>query len=176
MTATTPEEYGFIGLGQMGGPMAANIAAKGFPLTVYDRAGTQGLAPDDTKLAADAAGVARAADTVFLSVPDERASHAVLDELIAVTDRRCGVVIDLSTIGPAAAREAAKRCADAGLVYIDAPVSGGRAGAIAATIAVMLAGPSDVVAAHDAVLRSFAKNPFHVGKEPGQGQALKILN
>ena len=65
-----PEQFGFIGLGQMGGPMAGNIAANGFPLTVYDKAGTQGLAPESTQLGADAADVARIADTVFLSVPD----------------------------------------------------------------------------------------------------------
>ena len=65
-----PEQFGFIGLGQMGGPMAGNIAAKGFPRTVYDKAGTQGLAPEGAQLGANAADVARAADTVFLSVPD----------------------------------------------------------------------------------------------------------
>ena len=50
-----PEQFGFIGLGQMGGPMAGNIAAKGFALTVYDKAGTQGLAPEGAALGADAA-------------------------------------------------------------------------------------------------------------------------
>jgi len=172
----TPEQFGFIGLGQMGGPMAGNIAAKAFPLTVYDKAGTQGLAPDGAALAADTADVARAADTVFLSVPDGAISLSVIDEIIACTDRRAGVVIDLSTIGPAAAREADARCKAAGLIYIDAPVSGGQAGARAGTITVMLAGPKDVVEAHQDVLHGFAKNPFHVGETPGQGQAVKILN
>jgi 3-hydroxyisobutyrate dehydrogenase-like beta-hydroxyacid dehydrogenase len=172
----TPQEYGFIGLGQMGGPMAANIATKGFPLTVFDKAGTQGLAPEGATPAPDAAAVARAADTVFLSLPDGRISCAVVAEIAAVKGRRAGVVIDLSTVGPEAARAAAETCAAAGIVYIDAPVSGGQAGARAGTITVMLAGPGDVVAAHDDVLRAFAKNPFHVGHEPGQGQALKILN
>jgi len=172
----SPEKYGFIGLGQMGGPMAGNIAAKGFALTVYDKAGTQGLAPEGAELAADVAGVARAADTVFLSVPDGKVSLAVIDEIVAAADRRAGVVIDLSTIGPEAAREAARRCEAAGLVYIDAPVSGGQAGAKAGTITVMLTGPKEVVDAHHEVLMGFAKNPFHVGEEPGQGQAVKILN
>lgn len=172
----TPKDFGFIGLGQMGGPMAANIAAKGFPLTVFDKAGTQGLAPDGATPAADTAAVARAADTVFLSLPDGNISCAVVAEIAAAPDRRAGVVIDLSTIGPEAARRAAAACAAAGIVYIDAPVSGGQAGARAGTITVMLAGPGDVIAAHNDVLLAFAKNPFHVGAEPGQGQALKILN
>ena len=171
-----PEQFGFIGLGQMGGPMSTNIVNAGFPLTVYDKAGTQGLAPEGAQLGASVADVARASDTMFLSVPDGAISLSVIDEVIATSDRRTGVIIDLSTIGPEAAREAAKRCADAGFVYIDSPVSGGQAGARAATIAVMLAGPKDVVDAHMEVLKGFAKNPFHVGELPGQGQAVKILN
>jgi 3-hydroxyisobutyrate dehydrogenase len=176
MSAAKPEKIGFIGLGQMGGPMATNIAKGGFDLSVYDKAGTQERAPEDTQIIGDTAALARATDTIFVSVPDGKASLAVVDEIVAATDRRVKVVIDLSTIGPAAAREAAKRCKAAGIVYMDAPVSGGRGGAIAGTIAVMLAGPKAIKEAHDDVLKSFAKNPFHVGEEAGQGQALKILN
>lgn len=172
----TPEKYGFIGLGQMGGPMATNIINAGFSLTVYDKAGTQGLAPEGSELGASVADVAKATDTIFLSVPDGPISLSIIDEVIAASNRRAGVIIDLSTIGPEAAREAAKRCSDAGFVYIDSPVSGGQAGARAATIAVMLAGPKDVVEAHMDVLKGFAKNPFHVGELAGQGQAVKILN
>ena len=171
-----PEQFGFIGLGQMGGPMAGNIAANGFPLTVYDKAGTQGLAPEGAELGADAAYVARIADTVFLSVPDGEVSLIVVNEIIASVDRRASVIIDLSTIGPAAAREANARCKAAGITYIDAPVSGGQAGARAGTITIMLAGPKAVVDVHRDVLSGFTKNLFHVGEEPGQGQAVKILN
>jgi 3-hydroxyisobutyrate dehydrogenase len=176
MSAAKPEKIGFIGLGQMGGPMATNIAKGGFDLSVYDKAGTQERAPEGARIIGDTAALARATDTIFVSVPDGKASLAVVDEIVAASDRRVKVVIDLSTIGPAAAREAAKRCKAAGIVYMDAPVSGGRGGAIAGTIAVMLAGPKAVKEAHDDVLKSFAKNPFHVGEEAGQGQALKILN
>ncbi|MBB52836.1 MAG: NADPH nitroreductase [Magnetovibrio sp.] len=171
-----PEQFGFIGLGQMGGPMAGNIAANGFPLTVYDKAGTQGLAPESTQLGADAADVARIADTVFFSVPDGEVSLIVVNEIIASVDRRTSVIIDLSTIGPAAAREANARCKAAGITYIDAPVSGGQAGARAGTITIMLAGPKAEVDLHQDVLSGFTKNVFHVGEEPGQGQAVKILN
>ena len=171
-----PEQFGFIGLGQMGGPMAGNIAANGFPLTVYDKAGTQGLAPESTQLGADAADVARIADTVFFSVPDGEVSLIVVNEIIASVDRRTSVIIDLSTIGPAAAREANARCKAAGITYIDAPVSGGQAGARAGTITIMLAGPKAEVDLHQDVLSGFTKNLFHVGEEPGQGQAVKILN
>jgi len=160
----------------MGAPMAGNIAKGGFDLSVYDKAGTQKRAPEGTQIIGDTVALAAATDTIFMSVPDGKASLAVIDEIIAAPDKRVKVIIDLSTIGPAAAREAAKRCNAAGIVYMDAPVSGGQGGAKAGTIAVMLAGPKAVKDAHDDVLYSFAKNPFHVGEEPGQGQALKILN
>ncbi len=169
-------QFGFIGLGQMGGPMAGNISGKGFPLIVYDKAGTQALAPKGAVLAEDAVEVARTTDTIFFSVPDGQVSLNLIDEIIGSTERRTSVIIDLSTIGPVAAREAHERCIAEGITYIDAPVSGGQAGARAGTITVMLAGPKAMVEAHNDILHAFAKNPFHVGDEPGQGQALKILN
>ena len=172
----TMKKFGFIGLGQMGGPMAKNISAKGFPLTVYDKAGTEHLAPKGANLAASTAEVARVADTIFLSVPDGSVSLNLVDEIVACSDRCAKVVIDLSTIGPVAAREANEKCLSSEIIYIDAPVSGGQAGARAGTITVMLAGPKHEVEAHESVLRAFSKNPFHVGEQPGQGQALKILN
>ena len=171
-----PSKLGFIGLGQMGGPMAANIAKGGFDLTVYDMAGTAERAPDGTTHAANTAALAASVDTIFMSVPDGKASLSVVEELIASSGRRVKAVFDLSTIGPGAAQDCDARCRAAGITYIDAPVSGGKAGARAATIAVMCAGDKAVKDAHDEVLQSFAKNPFHVGDTPGQGQALKILN
>ena len=75
-----PEQFGFIGLGQMGGPMSTNIVNAGFPLTVYDKAGTQGLAPEGAQLGASVADVARASDTMFLSVPDGAISLSVIDD------------------------------------------------------------------------------------------------
>ena len=171
-----PKKLGFIGLGQMGGPMAGNIAKNGFDLSVYDKAGTQERAPDHAKIIGDTASLARGCDSIFLSVPDGKASLSVINEIININDRRVKVVIDLSTIGPVAAREASKRCKEVGITYMDAPVSGGQAGAKAGTISIMIAGDKATKVAHDEILYAFAKNPFHVGDEPGQGQTLKILN
>lgn len=170
------KRYGFLGLGQMGGPMAANIAKNGFDLIAYDKAGTEGRLPPGAAAAESVADVARAADTVFLSLPDGKVSAVVAHEIGRAKDRRASVVVDLSTTGPDAAREAAGILKPAGVEYIDCPVSGGRAGAIAATISLMWAGSRATFDAHLPVLKSFAKNPFHVGDEPGQGQVLKILN
>lgn len=172
----TTKRYGFLGLGQMGGPMAANIAKGGFDLVAYDKAGTEGRLPPGAAAAESVAGVTRAADTVFLSLPDGKISTAVAHEIGRTENRRATVVVDLSTTGPDAAREAAAILKPAGVEYIDCPVSGGRGGAIAASISVMWAGSKAAFDAHLPVLKSFAKNPFYVGDEPGQGQVLKILN
>lgn len=167
---------GFVGLGQMGGPMAANIAAGGADIIVYDKAGTAERAPEGAKLANSFESVLDSADTVFLSVPDGPVSLALAKEIAAASDRRATVIVDLSTIGPEAAREANDILSAAGVTYIDAPVSGGQAGAKAGTITVMWGGPKSVMDEHEGVLKSFSKNVFHCGDDPGQGQAVKVLN
>ncbi len=168
--------YGFIGLGKMGGPMAANLAKAGFSLVVFDKAGTGKRAPAGATAVQTAGAIARAADCIFLSVPDGAAVAAVLGDIVAEAARRCREIVDLSTVGIAAARQAAARAAAAGIAYHDAPVSGGRAGAIAGTIAIMFAGPAERLAIHRPALAAMARNIFHVGNTPGQGQALKLLN
>ncbi|MBT7943639.1 MAG: NAD(P)-dependent oxidoreductase, partial [Alphaproteobacteria bacterium] len=111
-----------------------------------------------------------------LSLPDGLVSLTVARELAAMQKCSTSVVIDLSTIGLEAAREAGQILGDAGITYIDAPVSGGQAGAKAGTITVMWGGPSGVLERHRDVMMSFCKNLFHVGDEAGQGQAAKLLN
>lgn len=167
---------GFVGLGQMGGPMAANIAAGGAEIIVYDKAGTAERAPEGAKLANSFESVLDSADTVFLSVPDGPVSLALAKEIAEAKDRRATVIVDLSTIGPEAAREANEILSAAGVTYVDAPVSGGQAGAKAGTITVMWGGPKTVMDEHEAVLKTFSKNVFHCGEDPGQGQAVKVLN
>ena len=168
--------YGFLGLGNMGAPMAANIAAAGFDVVGYDAAGTKDRKPEGVRGADSVAEVVRLADTVLLSVPDGRVSLAIADQIVDIADRRATVVIDLSTIGPVAAQEAALRLSEVEVTYADGPVSGGVAGARARTIALMFGGPTDVFEAHRDVLASFAGNVFHVGEQAGQGQAMKLLN
>ncbi len=176
----TGRRFGFAGLGQMGGPMAANIAAHlsptDTPLSVYDTAGTAARAPEAAHALDSLDQLAANSDTVFLSLPDGPVSVAVAGELAAMKDPAVSVVIDLSTIGLEAAKEAAQTLAGAGITYIDAPVSGGQTGAKAGTITVMWAGPADVLESHRDVMMSIANNLFHVGDEAGQGQAVKLLN
>jgi 3-hydroxyisobutyrate dehydrogenase-like beta-hydroxyacid dehydrogenase len=168
--------FGFAGLGQMGGPMAANIVAAGFDLSVFDKAGTAERAPDGAKPLESLDALAAVVDTLFLSLPDGPVTLAVARDLAALQDRAVSVVIDLSTIGLEAAKEAGQILADAGIQYIDAPVSGGQSGAIAGTITVMWGGPAKVLEIHRDVIMAIAKNLFHVGDQAGHGQTVKLLN
>ncbi len=167
---------GFVGLGKMGGPMAANVAAASPGLVCFDVAGTEARIPPGATAAASISDVARRCATVLVSVPDGAATLAVASQMAATEAKVVETVIDLSTIGPRAAAEAAALLGDAGIAYCDGPVSGGAAGARAATISLMFAGPADVLEAHRALLESFTGNVFRVGERAGQGQAMKLAN
>lgn len=174
--AGAADTIGVIGLGQMGGRMARRLAAAGRALAVHDAAGTAERAPDGAAACESAAEVAARAELVLLSLPDGAASRAVAAEIAATPDRAARRVADHSTIGPAAAAEAAQTLAAAGIAYLDAPVSGGTRGAAEGTLAVMAAGGAALFADLAPILRILAAKLFHVGAEPGQGQAVKLLN
>ena len=167
---------GFIGLGSMGLPMASNVAAAGFDLVCFDAAGTTERLPPGASAAASVADVCERCETTLVSVPDGAATTAVLDELQRAANRTVTTVIDLSTVGPVAARASAARLQPMGITYCDGPVSGGVAGARAGTISLMFAGPSAVFEAHRPILDAMSGNVFHVGESAGQGQAMKLLN
>lgn len=173
---TTAQRYGFVGLGNMGGPMAANLSRAEAEVVVFDAAGTAERAPAGAHAAASLADLAARAETVFLSLPDGPVVLDVLAQVGAAPDRVVSTVVDLSTVGIELAQRAFAEACAMGLVYIDAPVSGGRSGAVEATITVMWAGPADVLETLRPALEVMAKHVFHVGTEAGQGQALKLLN
>jgi 3-hydroxyisobutyrate dehydrogenase-like beta-hydroxyacid dehydrogenase len=172
----TPAVAGFVGLGNMGRPMAANIAAAGFDLVCFDAAGTAERLPPGARAGASVADLAAQADTVLLSVPDGAVVRSIVSELVATADRRVTTVIDLSTVGPEVAARAAATLAPHGITYVDGPVSGGATGARNRTISLMFAGADEVLDAHRRLLDSFAGKVFHVGTRAGQGQAMKLLN
>ena len=156
--------------------MAANLARGGFQLIVYDKAGTENLAPSGVEVGAGIEDVARAAEVVFVSVPDAAASLDVARSLVSVEDRHTRTFINLSTVGVEATGSIVKTLADFGVDYVDAPVSGGKAGAIRGTVTVMWSGSAEQMALIRPVLDSFAGSVFFVGPTPGQGQAMKLLN
>ena len=167
---------GFIGLGNMGSHMAANLAKAGYALVVYDAAGTAQRAPRDALAAANVSELATRAATVLLSLPDGAVSASVCQEIAEAKGRITQCVVDTSTIGVAAARNIEQALAGAGIEFIDAPVSGGTAGAAAGTISTMFAGSAESYERLLPLLRAMSKNPFHVGTQAGQGQAMKLAN
>jgi len=175
---TTPDtpRYGFVGLGDMGAPMATHIVRSGVTLHGFDIAVRPSAQVPGIVDCASLEALVRTCDVVFVSVPDGRASRKVITDIARVTRRKTSVVIDLSTIGPENSATCARIAADAGIRFVDAPVSGGRIGAINATITLIWAGDNDILAAHRTVLGAFTGNIFHVGTRPGQGQAVKLLN
>lgn len=168
--------FGFIGLGNMGAPMCANLVAAGHTMRVFDAAGTAERVPDGALAADSIADLAATTDTIFLSLPDGRISGLVCDEILAKAGRRVSRIVDFSTTGPKAAGAMGAKLDAAGIAFVDAPVSGGRAGAIAGSLTVIASGPksdmADLASAFDAV----GGNVFHVGEVPGQAQAVKLLN
>ncbi|XVQ14815.1 NAD(P)-dependent oxidoreductase [Spirillospora sp. CA-255316] len=166
---------GFVGLGNMGGALAANLVGAGFEVVAYDAAGPQ-RTPEGAVSAAGVAQVAAKADVVVLSLPDGAASEQVAGEIVAAAGRRVAQVVDTSTIGPRAAQDVAGTLSRGGIGYVDAPVSGGPAGARARTLMVMYAGSDAACEGAEPVLAGLSDRRRRVGDRPGAAQALKLAN
>lgn len=169
------EQFGFIGLGNMGQPMARHVAAAGHRLIVHDIAGTADRAPKGAEVAQSNGELARRCSVIALSLPSVDANRAVVEE-IATTASKGSVVVDTCTIGPDAAAENARILAAAGIDYVDAPVSGLKLRAEEGTLASMVAGSEDAVARARPLIESYSRAVFVVGSEPGQGNRMKVVN
>jgi 3-hydroxyisobutyrate dehydrogenase-like beta-hydroxyacid dehydrogenase len=169
------EQVGFIGLGNMGSALAANLLDQGHRVVAHDVAGPE-RAPEGVTHLPSVAEVARQAKIVVLSLPDGTASMEVALGILAAAPRRTTHVIDTSTIGPSAAQSIAQLLAGQGIGYVDAPVSGGVAGARARTLAVMYAADDQACAKVDAVLAGLSDRRHRVGDRPGLAQAMKLAN
>ena len=170
------EGIGFVGLGNMGRPMATNLVKSGRNVLVHDAAGTQARAPRGARLAASNAALAAAVEVVHLCVPDGRASESIAREVATAPDRRTRLIVDHSTIGTTAAVRVHALLAGHGVEYVDAPVSGGVSGAVNATLAIMYSGSETTFETLRPTFEVMAGNVFRVGGRPGQGQAMKVLN
>jgi 3-hydroxyisobutyrate dehydrogenase-like beta-hydroxyacid dehydrogenase len=166
---------GFVGLGNMGSALAANLVQSGHTVVAHDAAGAERNVEGAT-FVADVAEVARRAPVVVLSLPDGSVSELVATEILAATDRVCTHVVDTSTVGVGAAESIAALLAGEGVAYIDAPVSGGAAGARARTLAVIYAAPDDACAEVEPVLAGLSDRRYRVGARPGVAQAVKLAN
>jgi 3-hydroxyisobutyrate dehydrogenase len=168
---------GFIGLGLMGRPMAANLLKAGFPVTVWNRTASrvQPLVAQGAKAAATPREAAAAADVLITIVSDPPALEQVLEgEHGALTGLCSGrVLIDSSTVSPALARRVAAACAERGVEFLDAPVTGGTWGAEKGELVFMVGGPAQTLARVEPVLAVLGKRWFHVGPH-GAGQTVKL--
>lgn len=175
---TLGEILGFVGLGNMGGPMAGRLMDAGLGLVVCDvRDGAVDPFVDcGARAASSPAEVASLANTVLLSLPTPE-----IVEQVALGENGLGEggaarrVVDFSTIGREMAASLADRLAEKGMRWIDAPVSGGVGGARAGTLAVMVAGPRDDYDDLLDILKVIGR-PFYIGEQPGLGQAMKLAN
>lgn len=172
----TNAHFGFVGLGNMGGPMAGRLADAGHQVLCFDVAGTVEKVPGNAHCATSVAHLAAECETVFSSLPDGPAVQSVLREITAETERKVGLYVDLSTIGIDWAQRNAAEAQSGDIEYIDAPVSGGVSGARAGTISIMCAGAADTVESLRPILLCIGGNVFHIGAHPGQSQAMKVLN
>lgn len=170
---------GFIGLGAMGGAIARRLAQAGVMLHVHD--------PDAGRMAALQAlgacvhdsprSVADAAEIVYACLPGAAVSRQVAcDETGVIQGKAMRIYVETSTIGRQPMRDIAAALAARGKTLVDAPVSGGPRGADAGTLAIILSGSPQALAAVRPQVRAMGKSLFEVGDEPGQAQMMKLVN
>lgn len=171
-------KIGFIGLGIMGAPMALHLVNAGHELFYVKRGKVNAdIAASNAKALANAREVAQQADLVILMVPDTPDVESVLFGADGVAEGLSAgkTVIDMSSISPIETKAFAKKIADLGCDYLDAPVSGGEVGAKAASLTIMVGGTEDAFAKARPLFELMGKNITHVGGT-GDGQTTKVAN
>ena len=170
---------GFIGLGVMGKPMARNLLKAGYSLVVHNRsrAAIDELSKEGAQVAANAKEVARRSEIMITMLPDSPEVELVYigDEGIFAGVEPGRLLIDMSSISPIICRRLAAEAEQRGCDMIDAPVSGGEAGAIGATLSIMIGGKASAVERAMPIFQTLGKNIVHVGGA-GAGQVTKAAN
>jgi 3-hydroxyisobutyrate dehydrogenase-like beta-hydroxyacid dehydrogenase len=168
-------DYGFIGVGRMGGHMARRLLAAGHSLTVFDtsKEAADELAKSGAQVASSALEVANATEVAFLSLPTPDVVQKVCSGLTGA--KKAKIIADCSTTGPKVARIAQAELAKHGITYVDVPVSGGMKGAKDGTLAVMVSGPKAAYEKLESAIKNFGK-VFFCGEGAGQAQVMKLAN
>jgi len=171
---TTSSTLGFVGLGSMGSAMAPRLVAAGHDVIAFDTSDSAigAFVASGGRRAASAGEVAETAEIVLISLPTPQVVHEVAQSLVAGAPR---IVIDLSTTGPRMSATLAQTLADSGIILVDAPVSGGRGGALAGKLSLMVACTLPIWKEVEPLLLAFGK-AFRVGDTPGQAQTMKLVN
>jgi 3-hydroxyisobutyrate dehydrogenase-like beta-hydroxyacid dehydrogenase len=169
---------GFVGLGRMGGPMSGRLVDRGFKVVGFD------LSPDavgaarakGVEIASSPQEVGSRADLVFVSLPTPDIVHDVVVGPDGIgSGGRVKTIVDVSTTGPSVAKKTAAALAEKNINWIDCPISGGIAGAVNGTLAVMVSGPKAEYEAIQDILTTFGKL-FYVGEKSGLAQVAKLAN
>lgn len=173
------EPVGFIGLGVMGRPMAHNLLAAGVQLTIHSRSSgpVDELVAAGARAAGSPAEVAAAAAVTILMLPDDTAVEAVAlgDDGVVPAAGGNHLLIDMSTVSPGLARRLAGELAARGGQFLDAPVSGGDAGATAGTLSIMVGGTESAFVRAQPLFEILGSTVVHVG-DCGSGQVVKACN
>jgi 3-hydroxyisobutyrate dehydrogenase-like beta-hydroxyacid dehydrogenase len=170
---------GFIGLGLMGNPMAKNIIKAGFPLTVYNRTQQKGneFASLGATIATSPRFLAEHVDVVITIVTAAKDVEEVLfsEHGVVSSGNKHLTVVDMSTIGPTATKSIAQRLSNAGIDFLDAPVTGGTYGAQSGELTIFIGGKEAVFEKVKPLLLSMGNNIHFMGAI-GNGQAIKLIN
>jgi 3-hydroxyisobutyrate dehydrogenase-like beta-hydroxyacid dehydrogenase len=169
---------GFVGVGRMGGPMASRLLDAGYDLRIFDTnvGALEPLVARGAQAVASPAEVGSAARIVLMSLPTPPIVQTVaLGEQGISRGSAVKTIVDLSTSGPGMATIVSKGLAERGMTLVDSPVSGGVAGAIKGTLAVMVSCPRATFLEVEPILKNFGK-PFFTGEKPGLAQTAKLAN
>lgn len=173
------QQVAFIGLGNMGGPMAINLAKKGFAVTAFDlsAAALEKVKAEGCNITSDPHEAVKSADFVVTMLPSGPIVEAVMIDAQKLLDSipASALIVDCSTVAPQNSKRVAKAAAERGIHFVDAPVSGGTAGAAAGTLAFMCGGPVEDFERAKTVLEAMGTNIFHAG-DHGAGSVAKICN
>jgi L-threonate 2-dehydrogenase len=179
-TSTDKPRIGFVGLGVMGRPMAANLVRAGYACTVYDinPAAIEQLAGLGARPAETAAEAAEVSDIFITMVVNDAQMRAILFEPGNTAQALApgAIVIGMSTMSRAFVQDTSARLEQLGVAYLDAPVSGGEVGATSGQLSIMAGGPSAMFERCRPALEVLGANIYHVGQHVGDGQAVKMIN
>ena len=173
------KKVGFVGIGNMGFPMAIRLIDKGYGLTVFDirEATVRPLMERGAQVANSPAEVASSVETVLVSLPSPNSVQEVaLGPNGLINGSALKIYIDLSTTGPQVAAEVAKQLGKKGIITLDAPVSGGVPKAEKGTLTIMVSGPSQTFEHVRPILEVVGNILFFIGEKPGLGQMMKLVN
>lgn len=175
--STEPKTVAFLGLGTMGFPMAGHLARAGHAVTVYNRTAAKAeawVAAHGGRRAPTVAEAAAGAEMVFLCVGGDDDVRAVVGEAVPALAPGA-VVADHSTVSAAVSREMDALARDRGVFFLDAPVSGGQAGAEKGVLTVMVGGDADAFARSQPLMAAYGRSVVHMGPS-GAGQLTKMVN